>query len=95
MNLATLFNKNFTSGKTAFRQIDSAGVRVESLAGRKILHVEPEALRRLACEAFRDVNFLLRTGHLESWAAILDHPAASAVVTVSRPTSSPVPTRII
>jgi fumarate hydratase class I len=78
MNLAHLFNQNFTSEKTAFRKLDSAGVWVESFAGRSVLHIDPDALRRLAREAFRDVNFLLRTSHLEGWAAMLDDPAASA-----------------
>jgi fumarate hydratase, class I len=78
MNLANFFNKNFTAGETAFRRIDSDGVHMESFAGRSVLRVDPDALRRLAREAFSDVNFLLRTGHLEGWAAVLDNPATSA-----------------
>jgi fumarate hydratase class I len=40
--------------------------------------VDPAALRALAFEAFRDMNFLFRTRHLEQWAALLADPAASA-----------------
>ena len=78
MNLAQLFDNNFTAGKTALRRLDSDGIRVESFSGRNVLRVEPNVLRRLAREAFRDVNFFLRTSHLEGWAAALDDPAASA-----------------
>lgn len=78
MDFASIFNKNFSAGKTAFRRISSEGVRVESFGGQKVLSVEPEALRLLAREAFRDVNFLLRTSHLEGWAAMLNDPTASA-----------------
>jgi fumarate hydratase, class I len=76
MNLANLFDKSFTSGKTAFRQIDG-GVRVVTHGNRNILHIEPQALRQLALEAFGDINFLLRTSHLEAWETMLDDPVAS------------------
>lgn len=41
------------------------------------LRIEASVLRRLAFEAFRDINFLFRTSHLEGWSAILDDPSAS------------------
>jgi fumarate hydratase class I len=78
MNLAQLFRTNFAAGKTAFRRLDFEGVRVENFNGRKVLHIEPEVLRRLAREAFYDIGFLLRTDHLEGWSRILDDPTASA-----------------
>ncbi|MCX7028553.1 MAG: fumarate hydratase [Spirochaetes bacterium] len=41
------------------------------------LRIDPSVLRQLSFEAFRDINFLFRTSHLEGWASILDDPAAS------------------
>jgi fumarate hydratase, class I len=78
MDLAHLFNKNFSEGKSVFRRLDCDGVRIETFAGRNILHIQPHALHQLAREAFADVSFLLRTSHLEGWAAVLDDPATSA-----------------
>jgi fumarate hydratase class I len=78
MELAKIFNQNFTSEKTAFRKIQCDGTRVESYNNRKVLRIEPKTLRLLASEAFRDINFLLRTSHLEGWAGVLENPAASA-----------------
>ena len=72
MNLTAAFNANFEPGWTAMRLLTREGVRAETLAGRTVLHVAPEALRQLAREAFRDVNFFLRAGILEQWAAVLD-----------------------
>ncbi len=77
MDLAHIFQKNF-AGKTAFRRIECDGVRRESCAGRNVLRIEPDVLRQLAREAFYDVSFFLRTSQLESWAGVLDDPAASA-----------------
>jgi fumarate hydratase class I len=78
MDLASLFGKNFTSANASFRRIDVEGISLESHGSRKILHIEPTVLRRLAAEAFCDINFLLRTHHLEGWAAALDDPSSSA-----------------
>lgn len=47
-------------------------------AGREFLDVSPDALERLAFEAYRDVSHLLRTSHLRQVAAILDDPESSA-----------------
>jgi fumarate hydratase class I len=57
--------------------MDREGVSTAAFDGQEILKVEPEALTRLAREAFRDVSFLYRTAHLEKVAAILDDPEAS------------------
>ncbi|MAE96362.1 MAG: fumarate hydratase [Deltaproteobacteria bacterium] len=62
---------------TAYRKLSGEHVSVVELGGRKILQVEPEALRLLAAEAMRDVSHLLRTAHLEQLHAILDDPEAS------------------
>lgn len=77
MDLAGILNGSFETGRTTFRLIAREGVRVETRAGRSVLHIEPAALRRLAREAFRDISFLLRTHQLECWEAILDDPAAA------------------
>ena len=50
---------------------------MEHCAGRRVLRIDPSVLAQLACEAFRDVNFLFRSAHLEQWAAILDEPGSS------------------
>ncbi len=62
---------------TPYRKLGSDGVRVERLGGREVLMVEAETLRRLAEQAFIDINHLLRPGHLEQLAAILDDPEAT------------------
>jgi fumarate hydratase class I len=62
---------------TPYRKITSDYVSVADFQGREILEVEPEGLTLLAREAMRDVSFLLRPGHLEQVAAILDDPEAS------------------
>jgi fumarate hydratase, class I len=77
MDLARLFDQNFTAGTTAFHRLDSDGVAVESSAGQSVLRIEPSILRHLARDALHDVSFFLRTHHLESWASILDDPNAS------------------
>ena len=41
------------------------------------VRVEPEVLRALTREAFRDISHLLRPGHLQQLRAILDDPEAS------------------
>jgi fumarate hydratase class I len=62
---------------TRYRHVTGDPVSVSGFEGHKILKVDPEALVRLAREAMRDASFLLRTGHLEQVAAILDDPEAS------------------
>lgn len=84
MNLARLLDPCFRPGAAAFRRVrlpDAAaapGPAVpERCSGRTVLRVDPAVLEALAFEAFRDVNFLFRTRHLEQWAALLADPAAS------------------
>ncbi len=62
---------------TPYRRITTGGVRVEAFNDRDVLVVEKEALEQLAYEAFRDVSFFLRPGHMEQVAKILDDPGAS------------------
>src|ERR671936_331484 len=63
---------------TPYRCLMRDGVRVETLGGREIVIVDREAIRRLAEQAFIDINHLLRPGHLQQLRAILDDPEASA-----------------
>ena len=63
---------------TPWRLLTTDGVRVVEAAGRRFLEVEPSVLTELTREAFRDVNHLLRPGHLAQLRRILDDPEASA-----------------
>jgi fumarate hydratase class I len=62
---------------TPYRPLGSEGVSRIELAGRNFLQVEPDALTQLAAEAYTDVSFLLRPGHLGQLRRILDDPEAS------------------
>ncbi|MDZ8119228.1 fumarate hydratase [Pontiella agarivorans] len=62
---------------TPYRLITKDGVRTETFNGKEVLIVEPEALEQLSYEAFCDVSFYLRPGHMKQVAAILDDPEAS------------------
>lgn len=74
-----IYEKPFQHGKdeTKYRRLTSDHVRVTECCGRKMLQVQPEALRLLARQAFIDVNFYLRTSHLEKLSKILDDPEAT------------------
>ncbi len=63
--------------ETPYRKLTSEGVRVERFGSREVLVVEPEAIRRLAEQAFMDINHLLRPGHLKQLRAILEDPEAT------------------
>ncbi len=62
---------------TPYRLITAEGVRTETFNGKDVLVVEPQALEQLAYEAFCDVSFYLRPGHMKQVASILDDPEAS------------------
>ncbi|NLS05085.1 fumarate hydratase [Rhizobium sp. P32RR-XVIII] len=62
---------------TPYRKISSDYVSVDSFKGQDILTVEPEGMRLLAETAFADINHLLRPGHLQQLASILDDPEAT------------------
>lgn len=53
-------------------------VQEKEFLGKKILVVDPEALRLLARTAFHDASFYLRPAHQEQVARILQDPEASA-----------------
>ena len=63
--------------KTKYRLVSSRYVHVAEFEGRKILKVDPRALRTLSREAFHDVEFLLRREHNRMVSKILDDPEAS------------------
>ncbi len=64
-------------GDTRFRKLAADGVATTTFEGREVVRVAPEALTRLAREAFREIAFFYRPRHLAQVAAILDDPEAS------------------
>jgi len=62
---------------TAYRRLTSDYVSTTTFEGREILQVAPAALTLLARQAMDDVAHLLRPGHLQQLAHILDDPEAS------------------
>ena len=63
---------------TPNRLLTSDHVAVQSLGGQDVLTVAPEAITLLTREAMRDIQHLLRPGHLAQVRGILDDPEASA-----------------
>jgi len=64
--------------KTKYRLLTKDHVSVTRINGDEALKIDPAALTLIANQAIKDVSFLLRTEHLEQWAAILSDPEASA-----------------
>jgi fumarate hydratase, class I len=60
-----------------YRLLTKDHVSTFEAAGKTFLKVEPEALTWLTREAMRDIAHLLRPGHLEQLAHILEDPEAS------------------
>ncbi|MFZ9089779.1 MAG: fumarate hydratase [Planctomycetaceae bacterium] len=63
--------------QTPYRKLTSEFVTTETFQGHEVLCVDQQALTLLASQAFHDINFHLRPGHLQQVAAILDDPEAS------------------
>jgi fumarate hydratase class I len=63
--------------ETPYRLLTTEGVSTVEAAGRTFLQVEPEALTLLTRTAIRDIQHLLRPGHLQQLRNILDDPEAS------------------
>ena len=63
---------------TPYRKLSDDGVTVETVGGREVIAVKPEAIRMLAKQAMIDINHLLRPGHLAQLAKILDDPEATS-----------------
>jgi fumarate hydratase class I len=62
---------------TEYRLLSSKYSKIDKFQGREILSVDPEALKRISYEAFRDISFFLRPAHLKHVRSILDDPEAS------------------
>ena len=73
------FEQPFEFGEddTPYRLLTKEGVSTIDLQGRKILKVEQSALKMLAKQAFIDLSFYLRPGHLRQLALELNDPEAS------------------
>ncbi|MEZ5870402.1 MAG: fumarate hydratase [Nitratireductor sp.] len=69
----------FPHGKdeTPWRKLEGDFVTNDTFRGEEILVVDAQALRRLSEQAFMDINHLLRPGHLQQLAAILEDPEAT------------------
>jgi fumarate hydratase class I len=63
---------------TPYRLLTTDGVSTFEAGGERFLRVEPDALTLLTSEAMHDIAHLLRPGHLQQLANILDDPEASA-----------------
>lgn len=63
--------------KTRYRLITKDYVSVAEFEGKPVLKVDPAGLALLANQAFHDINFYLRTDHLQQVAAILTDTEAS------------------
>jgi fumarate hydratase class I len=63
---------------TRYRLLSSEGVAVGFLDGTEVLKVEPEALTRVAQQAFTDVAHLYRASHLSLLAKVFEDPESSA-----------------
>ena len=63
---------------TPYKKLTGDHVSVAEFEGEEILKVAPDGLRLLAEQAFIDINHLLRPGHLQQLANILEDPEASA-----------------
>mgnify|MGYP000639840144 CR=1 FL=1 len=60
-----------------YRKLEGNCIRTRIVDGATFLEVDPEAIRRLAEEAFHDVSFFLRPVFLEKLNGILQDPEAS------------------
>jgi fumarate hydratase class I len=67
----------YGSDETPYRPLGSEGVSTVEFAGRRYLKVEPAALQKLAKQAFVDISFFLRPGHLRQLSEELKDPQAS------------------
>ncbi|MGF1598355.1 MAG: fumarate hydratase [Acidimicrobiales bacterium] len=64
--------------ETPYRLLTTDGIETVDLGGTTFLRVADEALRHLTATAIRDISHLLRPGHLQQLADILEDPEASA-----------------
>jgi fumarate hydratase, class I len=64
--------------KTEYRLVSEEGVKTVEAAGRTFLEIAPDVLTKLAREAIKDIQHLLRPSHLAQLQAIVNDPEASA-----------------
>lgn len=64
--------------QTPYRLVSKEGFDVIELGNRTFLKIQPETLSMITEVALRDIQHLLRPGHLQQIANILDDPEASA-----------------
>jgi fumarate hydratase class I len=62
---------------TPYRLLTTDGIETLDAAGRRFLVIDPTVLTALTAEAMRDIAHLLRPGHLQQLARIIDDPEAS------------------
>ena len=62
---------------TQYRRFGKDFVSIEKFQGEEILKVDPEALKQLAYEAFKEISFYYRSYHLQQLSDILSDPEAS------------------
>lgn len=62
---------------TPYRSLGAGGVSTVEVGGRSYLKVEPAAMAELARQAFVDLSFFFRPGHLAQLRRELDDPEAS------------------
>jgi len=62
---------------TEYRSLGNDGVEVIDLGDRQFLKVDPQAITRLARQAFHDISFYLRPAHLRQLRAELEDPDAT------------------
>ena len=65
------------SEQIKYKKIMENGVKSLEIEGKRFLKIESNVLRELAEKAFHDVEFYLRSSHLNTWAEILDDDEAS------------------
>lgn len=73
------YKKMFPVGKSNvnFRKITSDYVSISHFDGKEILKVDPEGIRLLTREAFKEISHKVRPSHLKQVRDILDDPEAS------------------
>lgn len=63
--------------ETPYRKLTGDYVTVSEFEGKEIIKVDPEAIKMMTFEAFKDISHLLRPGHLQQLSNILSDPEAS------------------
>ncbi|WP_412057853.1 fumarate hydratase [Bartonella sp. DGB2] len=63
--------------RTTYKKLDTDPIERDIYRGEEILFIKRESLTLLADTAFADINHLLRSGHLQQLANILDDPEAT------------------